>query len=801
MTNKADLDQTADHEDWGKGMKKSTEARDFLNQNTEIYTVENSRSGAEPMPENPMRPQFLTNVLEQTAQPFAAIYPDGGVMTCNPAFCQLTGYTKDELLRMNWLNDLTPPVWRRIETDRLASIHNTGNPERYEKEIIRKDGSAVPVELFMHQVSDQSGKALFYWSFITDITESKLSEAALKTQQAQLTTIFDSISDPIYVCDPETHEILYTNQFTRELFGQNVKGLKCHQAFHHRETPCEHCPNPTIMQEKDRLHQWDYRNPVLNRDFMMMSRAIKWPDGRDVKFLIAIDITERKAAKEELAREKERLDVTLKSIGDAVIAVDINGKVVLINPVAETLTGWSKEEAVGQPLHSIFNILNEKTGEPAENPVHRVLKEGRVIGLANHTALIAKDDTVRSIADSAAPIHDASGSIIGVILVFRDVTNERKQEEALRASEVNYRTIFNMVNDAIIVHNADTGAILDVNFKVTELFGYSPEEMQRLGLGAILTNEPPYTTEDAERWIKKVARGEPEVREWLQVDKSGRRLWIEVNLKHAVIAGKNCVLAVMRDITDRRQADEALRRQARELEASNAELKQFAYVASHDLQEPLRMVASYVQLLARRYQGKLDSNADEFIAFVVEGVNRMQALINDLLTYSRVGTREQVFYQTNCEEVLDQALGNLKMAIEESEAVITRDPLPSLTADFSQLVQVFQNLVGNALKFRGQEQPHIHISAQHKGSEWVFSVKDNGIGIEPEYAQRIFMIFQRLYSKADYPGSGIGLAICKKIIERHGGKIWVDSQPGRGSTFFFTIPTGRSLKYGNRSDG
>lgn len=230
-----------------------------------------------------------------------------------------------------------------------------------------------------------------------------------------------------------------------------------------------------------------------------------------------------------------------------------------------------------------------------------------------------------------------------------------------------------------------------------------------------------------------------------------------------------------------------LRSQATELSRSNAELEQFAYVASHDLQEPLRMVASYTQLLARRYQGKLDRDADEFIAFAVDGAKRMQSLINDLLAYSRVGTKGGELRPTDAEAALSSALVNVQGAIEDSGAVIRHSPLPTVYADPVQLVQVFQNLLGNAIKFRNNKPPEIDVACEETSQEWSFSVRDNGIGIDPKYADRIFQVFQRLHNKKDYPGTGIGLAICKKIAERHGGRIWVVSQSGQGATFQFTI--------------
>jgi light-regulated signal transduction histidine kinase (bacteriophytochrome) len=267
-------------------------------------------------------------------------------------------------------------------------------------------------------------------------------------------------------------------------------------------------------------------------------------------------------------------------------------------------------------------------------------------------------------------------------------------------------------------------------------------------------------------------------------DFSEERTWL-ANTQKAVLniledldAEKSRVEAANRDL---RQKSEALAR-------SNAELEQFAYVASHDLQEPLRMVSSYTQLLEQRYNDVLDERAKKYIFYAVDGATRMQRLITDLLSYSRVGSRAQAPTTTNSHAVLGEAMRNLASAIGESQALVTNDDLPVVWADRSQLVQLFQNLIGNAIKFHGPESPRVHVSAERKGGEWVFCVRDNGIGIDAQYFERIFVIFQRLHGRAEYPGTGIGLALCKRIVERHGGRIWVESEPGKGSAFFFTLP-------------
>ncbi len=241
-------------------------------------------------------------------------------------------------------------------------------------------------------------------------------------------------------------------------------------------------------------------------------------------------------------------------------------------------------------------------------------------------------------------------------------------------------------------------------------------------------------------------------------------------------------------LSELKRTKEELEQKSQDLARSNVDLQQFAYAASHDLKEPLRGVEGFTKLLARRYKGRLDADADEFIQFILEGVQRMQTLIKDLLSYSQIGTQGMHLQPVESEVALAQALSNLKTAIDEKGAVVTHDVLPKITADPSQIGRLFQNLIGNALKFCTGKPPHVHVSAERKGESWIFAIRDNGIGIDRSSADRIFVIFQRLHSRKEYEGTGMGLAICKRIVERHGGSIWVESEPGKGSTFYFTIP-------------
>lgn len=366
----------------------------------------------------------------------------------------------------------------------------------------------------------------------------------------------------------------------------------------------------------------------------------------------------------------------------------------------------------------------------------------------------------------------------------------KQVEESLRRERDLAQKYLDSVGVIILTLDA-TGEITFINQRGCDVLGYKEEEL--IGKNWFDACIPIDAREEVEGALGRLMAGEVEPSaydESMVITKTGAR---------RIIAWHNTVLAneagqpigVLRsgeDVTERKQLEREIARRAEELARSNTELEQFASIASHDLQEPLRMVASFLQLLEQRYKGKLDSDADDFIAYAVDGANRMQALINDLLTYSRVDTQGKPPEPTDCNEVLNRVLINLRVVIEESGAVVSRDELPVIMADDVQIGQVFQNLVGNAIKFRSDEPLRIHVGVKRKNGYWLFSVDDNGVGIDQQYADRIFRIFQRLHTREEYPGTGIGLAVCKRIVERHGGHIWLKAKSGRGSTFCFTIP-------------
>ena len=342
-------------------------------------------------------------------------------------------------------------------------------------------------------------------------------------------------------------------------------------------------------------------------------------------------------------------------------------------------------------------------------------------------------------------------------------------------------------DDAIVAKDLG-GTVLQWNRGAERTYGYTVAEA--VGRHVSFLFLPEGEVEEL-RTIERIAAGERvEHFRTRRRHKDGRTLEVSLTaspIRHAEgeIVGTS---TISRDITAQIRTEEELARRTAELQRSNAELERFAYIASHDLQEPLRTVTSYVQLLARRYEGNLDADADELIRYAVDGANRMRQLIQGLLAYARVHTRGDVFEPLSLEEILAETLDGLGLALRESGATVTHGPLPVVSADPGQIGQVLSNLIANAIKFRSAEAPAVDIRAERQEGDWVLSIRDNGIGIDPQYFDRIFIVFQRLHGIAEYPGTGLGLALCKRIVERHGGRIWVESQPGRGSTFFLTLP-------------
>jgi PAS domain S-box-containing protein len=492
------------------------------------------------------------------------------------------------------------------------------------------------------------------------------------------------------------------------------------------------------------------------------------------------DSSGRALAAEKLRESEEKYRSLIDGVQDyAIFTLDPGGKVISWNAGAERIKGYKAEEIIGQNFSRFYLQADIDQGKP-EKELHLAATSGR--SEIEHWRL--RKDGSRFWANVViTAARDSSGLLLGFSEISRDIS-ERKETEA------KYRGLLEAAPDGMVVVNA-AGEIVLLNVQAEKQLGYHRDEL----VGQKVTNIIPEGF--AERLIADGTRTAADALaqqigtgiELTARRKDGSDFPIEIMLSPLESSEGILVTAAIRDITERKKSEQHLVKTVGELKRSNDDLQQFAYVASHDLQEPLRMVASFTQLLAKRYKGRLDSEADEFIAYAVDGSNRMQGLIQDLLAYSRAGTNGKALHEVSSEKALNDALANLRATIQESGALVTHDSLPALTTDDTQLVLVFQNLVGNAIKYRSAEVPRVHVSAaKNGGKEWTFSVRDNGLGIDPQYFERIFVLFQRLHGRAEFKGTGIGLTVCKKIVERLGGRIWVESQPQKGSTFYFALP-------------
>jgi len=707
----------------------------------------------------------------------------GRIVFANQRCAEVLGVPIDHFLGQPFPKFLAPeslPLAIELYERSMRGESLTG--EMHEFTLLLENGFRIRVEISYQDIIYDGKPAVSH--IIRDITERKMAEQALRDSEEMSRGIVESAATGIYIVQDEkfqyvSPQIEHISGYTSdELIGtDSLMYVHPEDREAARNGAIENLKGLTISPHEFRFVRKDGQ-PVWILEKVASIQYL----GEQAAVGTLLDITENKRAEEALRESEAKYRILVDSAPDAIVLVDLEGRIISCNSATEVFTGYDAEELQGK------SFLELSTLEPEDLP--RVTKFFEDIMLGRDVEDFEMKSTRKDGSERwmgvKVRILKSEETITGILVIGRDITEHKLAEEALRASEEKYRELIENINDAYAVVRRDK--LVFLNQRCADIFGYPREELVGQSFFNILA---PEAVEQNMRILGASLSGGtiPERYETVLLRMDGTPIDAEIGLRPITFEGKSAYSVIARDITERKRAEEALQQRTEELEHSNWELEQFAYVASHDLQEPLRMVASYVQLLQRRYKDKLDADAEEFIGYAVDGASRMQRMINDLLAYSRVGTRGKDFAPTDCEAVLSQTLTNLEVAIGESDAVVTHDSLPSIMADDMQLGQLFQNLIGNAIKFRDDEPPRVHVSAEQKGNEWVFSIRDNGIGIAPEFTDRIFDIFQRLHSKNEYPGTGIGLAICRRIVERHGGQIWVESQPKKGSSFYFTIPT------------
>lgn len=558
----------------------------------------------------------------------------------------------------------------------------------------------------------------------------------------------------------------------------------------------------TIRTRKGGERVWEYSTTPLGT----------LGEGRPTFLTMAIDVTERRRSELELRRLNEQLELRISErtaeltranqslqrqseqlreqaelldlASDGILVRDLQGRIVYWSAGATAMLGYTRDEALGQIAGT---LLKKEFNEPRGEIEREVLQAGHWAG---EVLMTRKDGAKITVESSWTLTRSGRQAPQGVLEIHRDVTARRLAAESLRESELRFRAVAETASAGVVMAD-EAGTIRYWNPGAEAMFGRAEEDALGQPLSSIMPER--YRAAHQAGLHRYITTGETRMLgrsvEMVGLRRDGEEFPVELSVSSWRTSKGAFFSAFLRDITARKDAEAVLRAQAQELARSNQELEQFAYVASHDLQEPLRMVSNYTQLLAQRYRDKLDGDALEFIDFAVDGAKRMQALIHDLLQYARVGTRGKEFKPAPANDILAATVANLAGAIAEAKADVRVDQLPTIRCDQTQLAQVFQNLIGNAIKFRRKDvAPLVHVSAVPEDGAWRFQVTDNGIGIDQKYFDRIFQMFQRLHGREKYDGTGIGLALCRKIIERHGGRIHVESQPGRGTTFSFTIP-------------
>ncbi len=508
-------------------------------------------------------------------------------------------------------------------------------------------------------------------------------------------------------------------------------------------------------------------------------------------WLVASSMRRQRRAEENLRRVQHRLELILESAHEGIYGTDLQGNLTFVNKAAAEALGYDPEEMLGRNAHELFHHSRADGTRlsPDECPM-RLATESRTHVRVTDEAFWTRDGEAVRVHYSAMPITD-DGERRGTVIVFRPITEEEAAREELERLRRLSQLILTWAGEGIFGVDL-SGRITFANPAAGTMLGFEPDELGgRRAHDLVQHTRADGSLHPEEQSLIYAAFRDDDVyhvSDEVFWRRSGDFFPVEYTSTPLREAGELVgAVVVFQDITERKNAERELRETLRELARSNRELEQFAYVVSHDLQEPLRMVQSYVELLRRRYGDRLEDDAQEFLDFALSGARRMQRMVEDLLRYSRLDSRGGEMAPTDLDEVMQEVEANLRTAIEESGAEIRAEKLPTVVADRSQMVQLLQNLISNAIKFRGDDAPLVEIRSVRQNGHYLISVSDNGIGIPAEQVERVFAIFQRLHSQDRYPGTGIGLAICRKIVERHGGRIWVESEPGEGTTFFFTL--------------
>ncbi len=727
--------------------------------------------------------QLAEVILSSIGDAVLAADVEGRVTFINPVAEALTGWPATDAIDQS--------------IDKIFRIFNEATGESLENPIARvirestvvglashtvletRGGLRIPIDDSGAPVKDERGRLKGAVLIFRDITERRRIErerqsaqAELARSQQQLSGILGRIRDGFVALDRDWRYVYVNEEAARQqhrnaadMLGKSIWDLFPDLVGTSFQTELQRAmadQAPVVLERIDPRNGHRFR---LRAD----------PSTHGIS-IFSVDVTGEK----EQAAARNRLAAIVESSQDAIIGKDLNGMVTSWNQGAQQVFGYTEAEMLGRPIAVLA------APERAEE-MPRILERVRRGEVVHHyeTLRITKDGRVLDVSLTISPIKDEEGRVIGASKIARDITRQKADERALRDSQARLNIALEAggmgawewnIEELKVIWSPQLEAIHGLS---PGTFGGTLEDFQR-------DMHPEDRARVLEAIEAAVSSGTDYRVEYRFLRPNGSIGWLES--RGRLLTAPRRMVGVCQDISDRKEIEQALVDQAELLSRSNADLREFAYIASHDLQEPLRNVTTFTQLLAQRYKGQLDSDAETFMKYIVDSAIRMTQLIRDLLAYSQlIHGAEAAVGEVPLREAVEWALDNLRSSIEESGAAVETDSLPTLPCDKSQIAQVFQNLISNAIKYRSADPPRIHITSQRDEAGWIFSVRDNGIGIAPLYHDKVFGVFRRLHG-TDYAGTGIGLAICKKIVEKHGGRIWVESEPGDGAAFKFSIP-------------
>jgi PAS domain S-box-containing protein len=749
-------------------------------------------------------------LIENSSDMVALIEKEGVFLYASPSTEKILGYHIEKEYEGKSVFDFVHPDDVQYAKQKLSEVsEKPGNKVTLEFRYLAKNGEWIWIEgVAVNMFNEPSINAIVL--NYRDITERKESEMELKLQKSYFQQLFENSPEGVVILD-NNDMVVNVNKGFEKLFGYTLDEIKDRNLT-------EYLAPQNLVEQALQISLFVLKGEVIHRetvrkrkdgslvDVSILGYPIILENNQIGVYGIYSDISERKETEKALRNSEERYKAFVKQSSEGIWRFELLEPVSIKLPVQEQVKLVFKYGYIAECNDIFAQMYGYKTAdEVAGAHLSDMLPESDP---RNVTYLSSFAESNYRLNNTELYETDKNGNVkifvnnlVGIIendMLVRawgtqkDVTEVKKAEEELKRTQVRLATLLSNLPDVVLYETGNGKEFITEN--VIDLIGYPANRFiadRRFFQNIMHPGDAKIVDTKVKEWHKGgndgILNTEFRVRR-----SDGMYIWLEDHM--ITIKGENGrehLAGVLIDVNAHKRAEEKLKQLAEKLSISNKDLEQFAYVASHDLQEPLRMVASYIQLLQRRYKDKLGDEADEFINYAVDGVVRMKTLINDLLIFSRVNTQELQLEPTDTNSVIEQVMGNMKTTIEESGAKINIENLPVINANKLQITQLFQNLISNAIKFRGGKSPVINISARFDSDEWLFTVSDNGIGIDKEFADKIFVIFQRLHNYNEYPGTGIGLAICKKIVEKLGGHIWVESEPGEGSSFYFTIPSNK----------